>query len=272
MRRITALLFVSLLFLGCQQTNEITKKVVGQPYWCLVEATKDGKQIPLKFKTGFSLYNTNNISGTFPVNGFRGEMYIAQDGAVKFGEVMWTSMAGSPEHMKEESALQQVLFEITKAEVKEQQLVMSNDSVTLKYAACDFGYMDNLRKNTWQLVGIEKQEPSDVVVAHSDPNTQYKNLQKKEDIKITLKCLLGNEYNSSTASIVYSISGKIGEKEYTAKLNVSKTTGRMSVSDVKGGEENEFTTYLKDLSNFSFMHDNLHIDTKNNVLLVFKKS
>lgn len=273
MSQLTVLLFAVFVFLGCQQTNEITNKVVEKPYWCLVEATKDGKQIPLKYQTGFSLYTTNSISGSFPVNGFSGTMSIAQNGAVSFDEVMWTSMAGSSEHMSEESALQQVLFAVNKAEVKEQQLIMSNDNVILKYSACDFGFMENLRKNTWSLVGIEKQEPSDVVVAHSDPSIQYKNLQSKKDLNITLQCLEGNEYDHNTSSIVYNLSGKLGDSEYKAKLSVSKKNRRTSVSEVQmnGQDDSEFIKYLKKWSNFSFMHDNLHIDTKDNVLLVFKK-
>ncbi|WP_372367260.1 META domain-containing protein [Candidatus Uabimicrobium sp. HlEnr_7] len=269
------IIFVFLCLLCSCQQNEITRKIVEQPYWCLSEATENGNKISINQGTGFTLYSDNNLSGYLPVNGFGGSMKITKNGVVKFVDVSWTSMAGEPKIMKEEMELQKLIFEVNKAQIDGEKLILSNENIVLAYVPCELGYIKNLRKNSWSLVGIEKQEPSDIVSMHTDPKEQYKNLTASKQ-NITLNCKPGYRYDSSSNSIVYEISGRLGQETYTAELNVSKSTGRMNINKVKSNSQknSQLAEYLQDLgalSNFSFMHNNLHVDTNNNTLLVFKK-
>lgn len=267
-----SLIILVLFSIGCQGTNEITQKIVEKPYWCLTEVTENGTKKDLYSQTGFTLYSDGSLSGHFPVNGFSGKMTVGDEGTIHFEEVRWTSMAAQdPKIMDEEIFIQKAFMGMKLAKLENEKLIMDDGQVVLSFSICDFGYMKNLQANKWKLVGTETKQEQDVMVAYKDPKEQYKNLSSSKD-KITLECSKKSTYVKNTNEIVYDISGNLGEETYSGKLAISKLSGKLRIYDIKkqSTRDNAYINHLENLRNFSFMHNNLHVDTTAGTTLVFK--
>ncbi len=259
-----------LLVIGCQD-SQLSKKVMSQPYWSLSEVVANGETKKLSSGSTFTLYKGGKIGGSFPINGFGGKALFSDDGTVTFSEVMWTSMAGGEQEYQDELFIQKTLLASTKATLENDILTLSDGKNSLKYIPCDFPYITSLKEKKWQLLGMQQHEDEFSVVAYRDPKEQYKGLKSISELTITLKCKADYKYDESSNSIVYELYGEVGENSYTARLSISKDRGKKKVDNfvMEGKDSSEFSEQLKNLRNWSYMHNNLHVDTAGRNILVF---